>query len=148
MQESISTLLSDIDCTPLFVPGKIDALSNEEFRSQFRSLLDTDIARKNQNIAYMWVTETPIPRLKGSSCVIYIGKTVYSLRERHRQWAKIESEGFNWLRHNHIIETFGAIQFIILLCKNGISPKNLETNLLDKYLKLHLENPPMNSTSR
>jgi hypothetical protein len=77
--------------------------------------------------------------------VIYIGKTINSMRDRHYGWAKIESEGNNWLRYNFIITNFGPITFMVTPCTTFASnPAFAEIELFKGYFESHLEAPPLN----
>lgn len=126
----------------LKLDGEIDATTPTEFEDQFRAILRTPLSRNHRNIVYRWVAAQPIPRMRGASRVIYIGKTKNSLFERHHRYAKVEARGNNWLRYEHIIKQYGAITFECAQCEN---PRLEEKKLLDDYFQDHLEVPPINS---
>ena len=111
-------------------------------------LLDTEPARQHRGIVYLWLTERPIPRLKGESRIIYIGKTKAKLRERHRRYADVEASDQNWPNYEYIIRQFGPITFRIAHhSKFAETPKEAEKQLFKKYGELHLETPPINRTA-
>ncbi len=124
--------------------GQLNASTPDEFANQFRELFSQDNARKAIKVVYVWATQKQIPRLSGTSDVIYIGQTVQSLCDRHHRYTGIESSGGNWDRYNHIIQNFGHINVLYAYCEN---PKNTETSFLHLYFKEHLEPPPLNSIS-
>ena len=126
------------------IEGQISASTPEDFCNQFKILLKTKIGRESKGVVYIWRTQNPIPRLNGENSIIYIGKTKNSMFERHHQYAKLESSGNNWHRHEHIIKKYGAITFECAKCE---SPKETEKALLNEYFKEHLELPPINRTS-
>lgn len=134
--------IQDLDFKRL--DGEITANTPEEFYEQFRAILKTNTSQECSSIVYRWCTQNSIPRLKGESPVIYIGKTSYSLFKRHHQYVKIESSGNNWLRYGHIIKNYGSITFECAQCDNS---KEMEKMLIRDYFERHLEVPPVNYSS-
>lgn len=130
------------------LPGHISATTTGEFEKQFISMLDAEEAKNKQGIVYLWLTEKPIPRVRGKSRILYIGKTINTLRIRQRRYAKTETSGGNWIRLPHIIEHYGPVTFWIASYNSfGNSPKDAEKSLLTKYFETHLEIPPFNRMS-
>ena len=124
--------------------GEINANTSEQFTEQFRALLNTKIGREHRRIVYKWCAQNPIPRMCGESPIIYIGKTINSMFDRHHKYAETESSGNNWLRYEYIIQNYGPITVECAKCDN---PKGTEKRLLMEYFKSHLEFPPVNSSS-
>lgn len=102
--------------------------------------------KKMTGVVYLWRTSKRIPRLKGESDIIYIGKTVNSISGRHYSYAKIEATGErNKPRYQYILQHYGPISFYVCLSSEfGDDLKAAEKNLLDSYFKHHLEYPPLN----
>lgn len=126
------------------LPGTLDARTSEDFVMQFRAMFSQPEAKRAVGVLYVWATQRSIPRLKGHSNVIYIGKTTQSLRQRHRRYAEIEGAPGNWNRYSHIIEAFGRIS---VHYASHADPKEAERKLLKLYLGEHLEIPPLNRMS-
>lgn len=124
--------------------GKLDAGSAEDFIVQFRHLYSQPDAIAATSVVYFWATEKPICRLRGSSNIIYIGKTIQSLSQRHTRYAAIEGGDSNWLRYDHIIKNFGPIKTFNSKHKN---PEKLERMLLRRFYSEHLDIPPLNRRS-
>ncbi|MEW5924286.1 MAG: hypothetical protein AB1746_09885 [Candidatus Zixiibacteriota bacterium] len=120
----------------------IDSKTDKEFKLKFRSLFSSPLAKSERGIVYMWLTDKGIPRMHGSSNVIYIGKTINTLYERLHRWAEVEGSELNWIRYKYIIDNFGPIK--IMLGKTG-NPREAEKKMLKIYFEEHLEYPPMNA---
>lgn len=134
------------------LPLMITATIPGEFKKQFIYILDTEDARQKQGIVYVWLTEKPIPRTRGESRVLYIGKTVRTLRKRYQNnyidKETSENNDSNWIRWPYIIGHYGPITFWIAPHNLfGDSPKAAERLLLTNYFKTHLEIPPFNRMS-
>lgn len=126
------------------IPLVLIATTSEEFIEQFRDLYRHPDAIAAVGVVYVWATERPIPRLRGESNIIYIGKTDQSLSQRHSQYATSEGTGDNWARYDHIIRKFGAIRVFYSVQPN---PTDAERMLLRKYFDDHLDIPPLNRRS-
>jgi len=59
----------------------LDTTDDQVFRTQLRAALEE--AREPERIVYVWRTKKGIPRLKGESPIVYIGKSEYSLYDRY-----------------------------------------------------------------
>lgn len=126
----------------IFLDDLINSKTDKEFTSKYRSLVSSPLAKSERGIVYMWVTVKEIPRMHGSSNVIYIGKTINTLYERLHRWADLEGSGLNWARYKYIIDNFGPIKIIIGKTEN---PREAEKKMLKIYFEEHLEYPPMNA---
>ena len=116
----------------------ITANDVDTFRTQFKELLDE--SRDRHGIVYVWRTENDIPRLRGGSPVVYIGKTTNSLYDRYVSEIGWEAENY-WGRYQYIIETLGPIWFDIYETGN---PEVTENRFLFQYQEAHMERPPIN----
>jgi hypothetical protein len=122
---------------------ELNSQTPEDFIKQFRHICSCETARTLRGILYIWWCRDPIPRLKGSSNIVYIGMTTQSFRGRHYRYAEKEGSGDNWKRYKHIIEKFGPIK---VSCARVPSPREAEERLLDRYFREHLELPPVNAS--
>ncbi len=125
--------------------GEVNANSSKDFIGQFQDLFGCQKAKQSQGVVYAWVTDAPIPRLRGKSNIIYIGKTIHSLYARHHRWAEVEGNEYNWPRYKQIIEEYGPIRVYFLPTSD---PKAKESALLEKYYFDHCEYPPVNRASK
>lgn len=98
------------------------------------------------------MTENNIPRLKGSSRIVYIGQTEKSLYTRHHSSSKIKAESkANSQKYNDIVNLYGPMS-VYFLERTKLSPSNelslldLEGQLLWWYFQNHSEYPPVNYT--
>ena len=123
------------------IEKSISASTKEEFVTQFRSLLEC--AKEPRGIAYIWKTQSSIPRLKGESPIIYIGKTVRSFYSRYRPEVVNEANNF-WDRYSYIICNYGNISIELY---STTEPNKTESRLLYQYHREFMELPPLNLRS-
>jgi len=123
--------------------GEINARTNKDFEIQFRKVFSSPLAKNLSSVVYIWSTSRGIPRMKGRSNIVYIGKTKTSLYERHYRYARLEASDFNWVRSEYIIENYGPIK---VRFARTARPRDCEKDLLKWYFKEHLEYPPVNSS--
>jgi len=130
---------------PVRLNGVLDKQKTSELIEQWDELFHQPAASSHTSIVYVWATDRPIPRLRGHSNIIYIGKTVRSIRARYRR-GDILKELPDWSvkRYTHIISSFGPISFILAHCEN---PKDMEKQFIGAYYREHLESPPFNRQS-
>jgi len=136
-------LFDSVDVEPRSLHGVLNATTAAELEEQFRALFLQPEAQDAASVVYLWVTGTPIPRTKGASEIVNIGKTVNSLSARHAKYAHVEAAPGNWERYEYIIKNHGSITILFAPCTN---PRELEAKLLRKYFDAHLELPPWNKS--
>ena len=117
------------------------ATDSDEFNQQFRELLAD--AKKPAGIVYVWRATSSIPRLKGESPIVYIGKTDYSLYDRYNRYVDQDTGTF-WDRYDHIMSKYGGISIDIYETSD---PKKTENDFLYQYRREFLETPPLNTQS-
>ncbi len=123
----------------------IEFASRQQFIDQWKKVFGSSEARDYSNIVYMWLADKPVPRLKGSSKVIYIGRTKTTLYARHGGNSTVESnESHNGPRYKHILEYFGPIRVYFAGQEVFGDIKTAEAILLESYFRYHLEYPPIN----
>ena len=125
----------------LVLDTRTSANDVENFKLQFKEVLNE--ARTSTGIVYVLKAERNIPRLKGESNIIYIGKTSRSLYDRYISNIWHEAKYF-WPRYNYIISNFGHISIEIY---STSAPELTESNFLYQYHHEHLELPPINLKS-
>jgi predicted ATP-dependent endonuclease of OLD family len=133
---------------PQFKRLQDEIVKEKAFEEQFHSLFTSEDASKAINVVYVWRTEKPIPRLRGESDIIYIGKTKNSLRQRHARYASVEGSGLNLKRYEFILKTYGSIWVEYLDYPNTVDVHKKEQELLSEYFERHLEYPPLNRIAR
>lgn len=128
--------------TPL--PDQVTEVTKECFQRVF----DSEAARSERNILYIWRCKKVVPRLKGKSDILYIGQTKQTLRYRYFRWAKnIAESKSNNLKYSHILEEYGPITISCApFMRFGETLKLAEEQLLWWYFQNHCEYPPVNYT--
>jgi len=128
------------------LPGTIQSHnSNEDFLCEFQRLFGSQEAKDASSVLYAFFCEKKIPRVKGESNVIYIGKTVQKLRYRYRPHHKYYCSDYNWAFYSYVIKHYGAVSLAYLVIDDAQSLKEAESDLLRDYYKQHRENPPKNT---
>lgn len=123
------------------VPKIISAANEGDFKLQYKELLQH--AKSPEGIVYVWRSVADIPRVRGSSPIIYIGKANGSLYQRYINQISNESKEY-WSRFNHIIKTYGPISIEIYETDN---PAYTENIFLYQYHQKYMELPPINLQS-
>ena len=130
------------------LPGRIERVeTGQEFADQFRRMFTSKDASAAVNVVYTWRTGDSIPRLRGKSDIIYIGKTKSSLRQRHGRYAAVEGSDLNWKRYEHILKTYGPIWVEYKNVAKNVDLREEEKRVLREYFCRHLEYPPLNRSS-
>ncbi len=119
--------------------GNLRANTKDMFNAQFHTMLAT--AKEPSGIVYVWRSDKPIPRLKDSSPIIYIGKTKTSLYSRYRRYVEQDTDTF-WDRYEHIMSGFGGISIDIY---ETTEPAITENEFLFQYQMQFFEAPPLNT---
>jgi len=130
-----------------FLPGSITIHNPiEDFLREHERLFRSREARDTSNVLYAFVCEKKIPRVKGESNIVYIGKTSNTLEGRfwgcwtERCWSRANLEFFNY-----VIEHYGPIRLAYFVIDATQSLDNAERDLLEDYYNQHMEKPPKNS---
>ncbi len=131
----------DLVFNTLIIPKTISARNIDDFKTQLETLLIE--SKQQRGIVYIWKTQSDIPRLKGKSPIIYIGKTDRSLYDRYISNIAREAKDY-WNRYHHIISTYGNIYIEIFESKD---PQKTENNFLYQYHQQFMELPPINLQS-
>lgn len=121
-----------------YLPGEISG-KGENIGAEFQALFSSDSARCARGVVYFFLSERPVPRVKGESRVLYIGKTNSSLYKRYFRYAMRLASGRSGRFYAHIVDRFGPIRIGYL---ESASPDQLEREFFNKYAMEHLEYPP------
>ncbi|MBC99335.1 MAG: hypothetical protein CME63_16450 [Halobacteriovoraceae bacterium] len=114
----------------------------EDFETAYFRLINEESALKSKNIIYLFKTLKEVPRMRGESDIVYIGKTKTSFRNRYWPIRKNEIKDFGD-RYKYLIEKFEGL-YIVFIEANDLNVNFLESVYLYEYLKKHLEYPPLN----
>lgn len=121
---------------------KITAQTAEEFRDQLLQYFNQPKCKDVSSIVYFWRVERPIPRTRGESNILYIGKATTSLYARYSSPQQIDIEMKCFARfYRHVIEKYGPL-FIDI--EETTNPKHAEWENFQAYYDEHLERPPLN----
>ena len=133
------------------LPGRVELIQHNESLTvdSFQSITHTNEAKTARNIIYIWLTQKPIPRLKGHSPIVYIGQTEKSFYQRHgASNIKVTSKA-NKQKYNDIVRYYGALEVSYIDCDRYFPNKSLreiEGQFLWWYFRNHSEYPPINYT--
>jgi hypothetical protein len=115
---------------------KINSNEKEEFTNQYRAALE--VTRGVVGVVYIFKSENPIPRLKGSSDILYIGETKNDVWSRYN--VKKDADNY-WHVYSHILQNYGSIFIDVYKTSNH---KGTEKTFLNQYFQVHKELPPIN----
>ncbi|EGR7978121.1 hypothetical protein M2H39_21625 [Vibrio vulnificus] len=125
--------LEDIKMLP-----KIITESNN-LESEFRELFGSPEASDAKSVVYFFRSVDPVPRLKGTSDILYIGKTKQSLKARYYQYAKHLANGASGCFYSYIINNYGGLRLGYISVDN---PNEMEKCYFKEYRATYLETPP------
>ena len=142
--------LSEFLCKRSILPGNITSHEfNKDFLREFKQLLSSSEAKKDDKVLYAFVCEKKIPRVKGESNIICIGKAEKGLEYRYwGSWTKRSWTDANRKFFNYVIKRYGPVSLVYLAQKDFIVSqplKEAESDLLKDYYELHMELPPKNA---
>ncbi|CAA2105867.1 hypothetical protein VVAX_03466 [Variovorax paradoxus] len=101
-------------------------------------------AERRKGVVYLFRSEREVPRLVGSSDILYIGQTKNSFQRRYQQWAAHHA---TIKRNEHTLAGYGPIR--LSTCDYRVFGESLlaaENQLLWWYYANHFEYPPFNYT--
>lgn len=139
------TLLEFFDSCS-FLPDSMESPIQNVYLLQFRDLFNSEHAINASNVLYVLFCKKKIPRVKGESNIIYIGKTKRSLQLRYGPYWNVN----NWSLPNlefvsYVIEHYGPIRVAYLVLGPKEDLNENEGDLLKDYYKQHMELPPKNA---
>jgi hypothetical protein len=121
-----------------YLPGEISG-GGEGLGAKFQAVFSSDSAKSAKGVVYFFLSERPVPRVKGESRILYIGKTNGSLHKRYFRYAGKLAAGRSGEFYGHIVGRFGPIRIGYL---ESATPDQLEREFFKKYVREHLEYPP------
>ena len=122
------------------LPNKVT--SQDNIGKEFRSIFNTDEARKIKSIVYFFLAEKPVARMKGESRILYIGKTDQTIHKRWSANASKLNSPKNALFYKYVLANYGAISVGYLEVDN---PRESEKKIFKEFYNNHLEFPPKSS---
>lgn len=114
----------------------INSEDKEDFIKQYRRSLEQ--TKGITGVVYVFKSEKPIPRLKGTSNILYIGETKYDVWNRYN--VKNDTNIF-WHVYSHVVKKYGAIFIDVYVTDNT---KETEKIFLQQYFQEYKELPPIN----
>ena len=121
----------------IMIPEKITP--GMDLTNGFKLLLGSETAKKHKGIVYFIFSEKSIPRTKGFSNILYIGKTNQNLYQRYFRYAVNLASNQSGCFYQHILDNYGSITIGFVLAED---PKLSESNYFQMYYENHLEYPP------
>lgn len=115
---------------------QISSEKKDDFIKQYRSALED--TKGTHGVVYVFKTENPVPRLKDSSNILYIGETQYDAWSRYN--VRSDTNSF-WHVYSHIIKSYGPIYIDTYITTEH---KITERKFLAQYFQKHKELPPIN----
>lgn len=111
--------------------------------AEFRAVFGSAEAKLAKGVVYFFLSEHPVPRLRGQSRIIYIGKTTNSLYARYFRYANKLASKRSGAFYKHIVANFGTIKIGYV---TSSAPLEDESKYFKKYISEHLEYPPKSRT--
>ena len=127
-----------MDINEIIVLPKV-ITNSDDLASEFRELLSSDEAKKDKGIVYFFKSQKPVPRVKGESDILYIGKTKQSLNKRYFRYSDKLASNRSGKFYRYIIENYGGISLGYIKVDD---PKNSEAKFFKEYCNTYLEYPP------
>lgn len=112
--------------------------SSDSLADEFIELFSTPEANV-KGVVYFFMSVEPIPRARGESNILYIGKTKQSITARYSRYAKKLASGKSGNFYRHIIESYGGIKMGYI---KSDTPRKTENEYFNRYCEAHLEFPP------
>ncbi|WP_434950576.1 hypothetical protein ACRWQL_13850 [Shewanella sp. HL-SH4] len=113
--------------------------SAEDLVNEFKELLGSYEAKQDKGVVYFFRSQEPIPRVKGQSDILYIGKTDQTLNRRYFKYAAKLASNRSGNFYKYIINNFGGISLGYIKTDN---PKVTEAHYFKEYYDNFLEYPP------
>jgi hypothetical protein len=113
--------------------------SSENLIEEFKELFSSDEAKQDKGIVYFFKSQKAIPRVKGESDILYIGKTKQTLNSRYLTHATKLATNRSGNFYKYIIENFGGISLGYIRTD---TPKITESLYFKEYCNNFLEYPP------
>ena len=107
-------------------------------KQEIHNLFKTENSRKLKSIVYIFKANKSISRLRGTNSILYIGKSINTLYQRYNLKQELNEYGE---RYEYVLKKYDG--FTISIFQTD-SPDYLESLLLWRYRKKHLEFPPLN----
>jgi hypothetical protein len=113
--------------------------SYDDLAHELKELLSSDEAKKDKSIVYFFKSVKPIPRVKGESDILYIGRTEQSLNKRYSKYSDKLASNRSGKFYKYIVDNFGGISLGYIKTK---TLKSTEADYFKRYCDNFLEYPP------
>ncbi|MEF1175253.1 hypothetical protein [Vibrio sinaloensis] len=110
-----------------------------ELESEFKELFGSAEASIAKSVIYFFRSVRPVPRLRGESDILYIGKTKQSIKGRYFHYARHLATGSSGCFYRYIIKNYGGLRLGYIVVDN---PNEMEKYYFNEYRSVYLENPP------
>ncbi|NHN78947.1 hypothetical protein HA520_16960 [Azotobacter chroococcum] len=117
----------------------IEASDPKSFISDLKKIFESKEAEDAKSVVYFFLSKRPIPRLKSESRILYIGKTINTLKQRWLPNVEKLNSKNNRAFYEHIIQSYGGLQIGYI---RSTDPRADERAAFKKYMETHLEFPP------
>ncbi|MFM2589661.1 hypothetical protein [Vibrio sp. TBV020] len=111
----------------------------DDLESEFRELFGLPESANAKSVVYFFCSVNPVPRLRGQSEILYIGKTKQSLKARYFQYSKHLASGSSGCFYRYIINNYGGLRLGYI---STDKPDAMEKQYFKEYRASYLENPP------
>jgi hypothetical protein len=117
----------------------IEASDPKNLISDLKKIFESEEAADAKSVVYFFLSKYPIPRLKSESRILYIGKTINTLKQRWLPNVEKLNSKDNRAFYEHIIQSYGGLQVGYI---RSADPRADERAAFKKYMETHLEFPP------
>ncbi|MGL1077529.1 hypothetical protein ACSTLI_08045 [Vibrio parahaemolyticus] len=113
--------------------------SSYDLAGSFKELFGSDEAKKAKGVVYFFRSQKPIPRVRGESDILYIGKTKQTIHQRYFRYSDKLASKRSGDFYRYIIDNFGGISLGYIKVDD---PKQSEKSYFKQYYNSFLEFPP------
>jgi len=113
--------------------------TTENLTNEFKELFNSPEAKNTQSVVYFFMSEIPITRVNGKSNILYIGKTIQTIKKRYFKYSEHLANSKNGVFYKHIIKNYGGLKMGYIVTN---TPRETEREFFNKYCQTYLEFPP------
>jgi hypothetical protein len=113
-------------------------LTDIELMNEFKALFKTPEAR-TRSIVYFIMSIEPIPRLFGTTNILYMGQTQNDIFDRYHRYSGHLASNSTGEFYKHIIKNYGGLKMGFIETE---TPKATEKEYFKKFFKTHKDYPP------
>lgn len=113
--------------------------SSDDLTSQFKAMLGSAEAGLHRGVVYCYLSDKPVKTKNGETCILYLGKTKSSIKQRYFRYSDKLSSGKNAEFYQQVINNYGGVKMGFI---SSDSPREDEKACFSRYRKLHGQMPP------